>query len=146
MHKSKGNQIFPEEVIKDFGADVLRLWVASLDYHADIRVSKDMLKQLSESYRKIRNTARFILGNLGDGKDFDPNTEMVNFTDLREIDKWALARLDEVIDKVMAAYEAMDYYLAYHALIGFCVNGGGHGQAAGGSGGGDLLHIFAAGL
>ena len=121
MHKSKGNQIFPEEVIKDFGADVLRLWVASLDYHADIRVSKDMLKQLSESYRKIRNTARFILGNLGDGKDFDPNTEMVDFADLREIDKWALARLDEVIDKVTAAYEAMDYYLAYHALIGFCV-------------------------
>lgn len=121
MHKSKGNQIFPEEVIKDFGADVLRLWVASLDYHADIRVSKDMLKQLSESYRKIRNTARFILGNLGDGKDFDPNTEMVDFADLREIDKWALARLDEVIDKITAAYEAMDYYLAYHALIGFCV-------------------------
>ncbi len=121
MHKSKGNQIFPEEVIKDFGADVLRLWVASLDYHADIRVSKDMLKQLSESYRKIRNTARYILGNLSDGNDFDPNTEMVDFKNLRELDKWALARLDEVIEKVKAAYEAMDYYLAYHALISFCV-------------------------
>ena len=77
MHKSLGNQIFPEEIIKDFGADVLRLWVASLDYHNDIRVSKDMLKQLSESYRKIRNTARYILGNLGDSKGFDPDTEMV---------------------------------------------------------------------
>jgi len=121
MHKSKGNQIFPEEVIKDFGADVLRLWVASLDYHADIRVSKDMLKQLSESYRKIRNTARYILGNLGDSKGFDPNTEMVGFDKLRELDKWALARLDEVIEKVKASYEAFDYYLAYHALISFCV-------------------------
>lgn len=121
MHKSKGNQIFPEEVIKDFGADVLRLWVASLDYHADIRVSNDMLKQLSESYRKIRNTARYILGNLNDNKGFDPNTEMVPFAELRELDKWALARLDEVIEKVKASYEAFDYYLAYHALIGFCV-------------------------
>ena len=121
MHKSKGNQIFPEEVIKDFGADVLRLWVASLDYHADIRVSKDMLKQLSESYRKIRNTARYILGNLNDNKGFDPDTEMVPFEKLRELDKWALARLDEVIDKVKASYEAFDYYLAYHALISFCV-------------------------
>ena len=121
MHKSKGNQIFPEEVIKDFGADVLRLWVASLDYHNDIRVSKDMLKQLSESYRKIRNTARYILGNLGDSKGFNPNTEMVDFDKLRDVDKWALAKLDEVIEKVRAAYEAFDYYLAYHALIGFCV-------------------------
>ncbi len=121
MHKSKGNQIFPEEVIKDFGADVLRLWVASLDYHADIRVSKDMLKQLSESYRKIRNTARYILGNLCDGKDFDPDTEMAELSQLRDLDRWALARLDEVIDKVKGAYDAMDYYLAYHALISFCV-------------------------
>lgn len=121
MHKSKGNVILPEEVIKDFGADVLRLWVASLDYHADIRVSKEMLSQLSESYRKIRNTARYILGNLSDGKDFDPDKDMVELSQLREIDKWALARLDEVIEKVTAAYEAMDYYLAYHALISFCV-------------------------
>ncbi len=121
MHKSKGNVILPEEVIKDFGADVLRLWVASLDYHADIRVSKEMLSQLSESYRKIRNTARYILGNLSDGKDFDPDKDMVELSNLREIDKWALARLDEVIDKVKAAYDAMDYYLAYHALISFCV-------------------------
>ncbi|MGN0679197.1 MAG: isoleucine--tRNA ligase [Oscillospiraceae bacterium] len=121
MHKSKGNVIVPEEVIKDFGADVLRLWVASLDYHADIRVSNDMLKQLSESYRKIRNTARYILGNLFDGKDFNPDTEMVELSKLRDLDKWALARLDDVIEKVKAAYDAMDYYLAYHALISFCV-------------------------
>ena len=121
MHKSKGNVILPEEVIKDFGADVLRLWVASLDYHADIRVSNDMLKQLSESYRKIRNTARYILGNLGDREGFNPDTEMVELSQLRELDKWALARLDEVIEKVRNAYESMDYYLAYHAIISFCV-------------------------
>ena len=121
MHKSLGNQIFPEEIIKDFGADVLRLWVASLDYHNDIRVSKDMLKQLSESYRKIRNTARYILGNLGDSKGFDPDTEMVPLDKLSELDRWALAKLDGVIEKVKASYEAMDYYLAYHAIISFCV-------------------------
>lgn len=121
MHKSLGNQIFPEEIIKDFGADVLRLWVASLDYHNDIRVSKDMLKQLSESYRKIRNTARYILGNLGDSKGFDPDTEMVPLDKLSELDRWALAKLDGVIEKVRFSYEAMDYYLAYHAIIGFCV-------------------------
>lgn len=121
MHKSKGNVILPDEIIKEFGADVLRLWVASLDYHNDVRVSKDMLKQLSESYRKIRNTARFILGNLGDSKGFNPNTEMVSIDKLSDIDKWALSRLDGVIDKVKASYEAMDYYLAYHAIISFCV-------------------------
>lgn len=121
MHKSLGNQIFPEEIIKEFGADVLRLWVASLDYHNDIRVSKDMLKQLSESYRKIRNTARYILGNLGDSKGFDPDTEMVPTDKLSELDRWALAKLDGVIEKVRASYEAFDYYLAYHAIISFCV-------------------------
>ncbi|MDE6030573.1 MAG: class I tRNA ligase family protein, partial [Oscillospiraceae bacterium] len=121
MHKSLGNQIFPDEIIKEFGADVLRLWVASLDYHNDIRVSKDMLKQLSESYRKIRNTARYILGNLGDSKGFDPDTEMVPVDKLSELDRWALAKLDGVIEKVKASYEAFDYYLAYHAIISFCV-------------------------
>lgn len=121
MHKSKGNVILPEEVIKDFGADVLRLWVASLDYHNDVRVSKDMLKQLSESYRKIRNTARFILGNLCDSKGFDPDTQIVPADKLGDLDKWALAKLDGVIEKVRASYEAMDYYLAYHAINSFCV-------------------------
>lgn len=121
MHKSKGNVILPEEVIKDFGADVLRLWVASLDYHNDVRVSNDMLKQLSESYRKIRNTARFILGNLCDNKGFDPDKEMVAMDKLGDLDKWALSKLDGVIEKVRASYEAMDYYLAYHAINSFCV-------------------------
>lgn len=121
MHKSKGNVILPEEIIKDFGADVLRLWVASLDFHNDVRVSNDMLKQLSEAYRKIRNTARYILGNLNDAKGFNPDTEMVPFDQLSDFDRWALARLDGVIEKVKNSYEAMDYYLAYHAINSFCV-------------------------
>ena len=121
MHKSKGNVILPEEVIKQYGADVLRLWVASLDFHNDMRVSQDMLKQLSEAYRKIRNTARFILGNLGNGDGFNPDTEMVALDKLSDIDKWALSRLDAVIEKVKASYESFDFYLAYHAIHSFCV-------------------------
>jgi len=121
MHKSKGNVILPEEVIKQYGADVLRLWVASLDFHNDMRVSQDMLKQLSEAYRKIRNTARFILGNLGNGDGFNPDTEMVALDKLSDIDKWALSRLDAVIEKVKSSYESFDFYLAYHAIHSFCV-------------------------
>lgn len=121
MHKSKGNVILPEEVIKQYGADVLRLWVASLDFHNDMRVSQDMLKQLSEAYRKIRNTARYILGNLGDKNGFNPDTEMVSLDKLSDVDKWALSRLDAVIDKVRASYESFDFYLAYHAIHSFCV-------------------------
>ena len=121
MHKSKGNVVLPEEVISKYGADVLRLWVASLDFHNDVRVSPEMLKQLSEAYRKIRNTARFILGNLGNGSGFDPDTEMVALDKLSDIDKWALTRLDAVIEKVKASYESFDFYLAYHAIHSFCV-------------------------
>ena len=90
MHKSLGNAIAPDEVIKDYGADILRLWVASLDYRVDVRLSKDILKQLSEAYRKIRNTARYILGNLS---DFRPDRDSVTEDRLEEIDRWALTRL-----------------------------------------------------
>ena len=93
MHKSLGNAIAPDEVIKDYGADILRLWVASLDYRVDVRLSKDILKQLSEAYRKIRNTARYILGNLS---DFRPDRDSVTEDRLEEIDRWALTRLDEL--------------------------------------------------
>jgi isoleucyl-tRNA synthetase len=118
MSKSKGNVILPEEVIVKYGADVLRLWVASLDYHSDIRVSYEMLGQLSEVYRKIRNTARYILGNIN---NFNPDSDMVAHDSMLELDKWALIRFDELIDRVMGAYESMDFYLAYHALNNFCV-------------------------
>lgn len=121
MSKSKGNVIVPEQVIKQYGADVLRLWVTSLDYHSDIRVSDDILKQLSETYRKIRNTARYILGNLCNGKGFNPDKDMVALENLEEIDKWALSKYDTLIGKVKKAYEDMDYYHAYHAINSFCV-------------------------
>ena len=94
MHKSAGNGVEPSEIIKDYGADIIRLWVASSDYTVDVRAGKNIFKQLSEAYRKIRNTARFILGNL-DG--FDPNTDCVADDQLQDIDRWALAALDDLI-------------------------------------------------
>ena len=118
MHKSLGNSISPDEIINQYGADILRLWVASSDYHADIRLSNDILKQLSEAYRKIRNTARYILGNL-DG--FNPDTDRVTPDQLTELDKWAYERLDELNDKARAGYDALDYHVAFHAIHNFCV-------------------------
>lgn len=118
MHKSLGNGIDPQDVIKQYGADVLRLWVASSDYHADIRISPDILKQLSEAYRKIRNTARYILGNLS---DFNPDTDMVDVNDFMFIDKWAVAKLNNLIDKVKEAYDKYEFHIVYHAIHNFCV-------------------------
>ena len=118
MSKSLGNGIDPQEIIEQYGADVLRLWVASSDYHADIRISKDILKQLSEAYRKIRNTARYILGNLN---DFNPDTDMVDVKDLFPIDKWAIAKLNELNDKVKAGYDSYEFHQVYHSIHNFCV-------------------------
>lgn len=118
MHKSLGNGIDPQDVIKQYGADVLRLWVASSDYHADIRISPDILKQLSEAYRKIRNTARYILGNIS---DFNPNTDMAEPSEFMSIDKWALAKLNNLIDKVKEAYDKYEFHIVYHAIHNFCV-------------------------
>lgn len=117
MHKSLGNGMSPDEVTDKFGADILRIWVASSDYHADIRISPDILKQLSDVYRKIRNTARFILSNLN---DFDPNKDSVSVDKIEGIDKWALARLDEVIDKCKAAYDKFDFHIVYSTMRDFC--------------------------
>ncbi len=118
MSKSIGNTIEPEEIVKQYGADILRLWVASSDYHADIRISKDILKQLSESYRKIRNTARFLISNLG---DFDPDRDAVAAESLEPIDRWALARLNDLIGRAKEAYDRFEYHLIYHAVHNFCV-------------------------
>ena len=118
MSKSLGNGIAPEDIIKEYGADVLRLWVASSDYHADIRISKDILKQLSEVYRKVRNTARYILGNI---YDFNPDTDAVAYDELPELDRWALMRLDDLITKVTEAYDRLEFHIVYHALHNFCV-------------------------
>ncbi len=121
MSKSLGNGIMPDEIIKEYGADILRLWVASSDYHSDIRISKDILKQLSDSYKKIRNTARFILGNIANGEGFDPDRDSVSDDELMEIDKWALARLDTLIDKVNTGYDKFDFHIVFHAIHNFCV-------------------------
>lgn len=118
MSKSLGNGIAPSDVINKFGADILRLWVASSDYQTDVRISNDILKQLSEAYRKIRNTARFILGNLG---DFNPDKDSVSFDELQPIDKWAIYKLDNLIEKVKAAYDEYEFHIVYHGIHDFCV-------------------------
>ncbi len=118
MSKSLGNGIDPLDVIKNYGADILRLWVIASDYKVDIRFSNDILKQLSEAYRKIRNTARFILGNIN---DFDPNRDSVPYSELPEMDKYILHKLNGVIEKVRAAYEIFEYHNIFHTVLGFCV-------------------------
>ena len=121
MHKSLGNGVDPSEITEQYGADILRLWVASSDYHADIRISKDIIKQLTDTYKKIRNTARYILGNLGDNLGFDVKNDLVPINELHEIDKWALIRLNALIEKCKAAYDAFDFHVAVHAIHNFCV-------------------------
>ncbi|MFA7068597.1 MAG: isoleucine--tRNA ligase, partial [Acidaminococcaceae bacterium] len=117
MSKSVGNTVAPDDVIKQYGADVVRLWAASSDYKADVRISKEILKQLSEVYRKIRNTIRYILGNTS---DFDYATEKVAFADMEELDRWALMHTQLLKKEVKAAYEAYDFYILYHAIHNFC--------------------------
>lgn len=121
MSKSLGNGIEPEQIIKQYGADILRLWVASSDYHSDVRISQDILKQLSEAYRKIRNTARFMLGNLSNGEGFNPDKDMVSLDKLTELDKWAVNCLNELIDKVNEAYNNFDFHIVFHQIHNFCV-------------------------
>ena len=116
MHKSLGNTIAPEEIIKDYGADILRLWVASTDYRTDGRISKDILKQLSDIYLKIRNTARFILGNLN---GFDPDNA-IPVMDMPELDRWALARFNHLVGSVNSSYEKYEFHPIYHAVHNFC--------------------------
>ena len=117
MSKSVGNGILSEEIVNEYGADILRWWVASSDYQVDVRISKEILKQLSESYRKIRNTARFILSNLG---DFDPEKDMVHVEERTELDKWALNRLDEVTILCRDAYSEFAFHDVSYALHHFC--------------------------
>lgn len=118
MSKSLGNGIAPQEIISKYGADILRLWVASADYHADIRISPEILKQISDNYRKLRNTARYCLGNL---YDFDPDNDMVSNDELEELDKYALMKLDEVIAIARKGYDEYEYHTTAHALHNFCV-------------------------
>lgn len=120
MHKSKGNSVYPEDMVKKYGADLVRLWVASADYRVDVRCSDVIFKQLSESYRKFRNTARILLANLGD--DFDPNKDLVAPADMLPIDQWIIARLNDFTKTVRDAYDHYEFHLICQALNNFCTN------------------------
>ena len=117
MHKSLGNSIAPEEMISKYGADLVRLWVASSDYRVDVRVSDNIFKQLSEAYRKIRNTARIIMANLN---DFNPDTDMVKVEDMYEIDKWILSKFNDLVKVSRKAYDDFEFHIVYHEINNFC--------------------------
>ncbi len=117
MSKSVGNVVAPGEVIEKYGAEILRLWVSSEDYRDDIKVSDEILKQVSDSYRKIRNTIRYMLGNIG---DFDPAGDSVVFNDLPELDRWALAKFEQFRLKVERGYEKYEFHSIYQGLNYFC--------------------------
>ncbi|ULT58516.1 isoleucine--tRNA ligase [Neobacillus drentensis] len=117
MSKSIGNVVVPAKVMNQLGADILRLWVASVDYQSDVRVSDAILKQVAEVYRKIRNTFRFLLGNLA---DFDPTVNKVDYANLREVDQFMLVKLNKLINYVRNAYENYEFAGIYHAVNNFC--------------------------
>lgn len=118
MSKSLGNVIAPEEIIRQYGAEILRLWVSAEDYRDDVRISQDILRRLSEAYRRIRNTCRFLLGNL---YDFDPNTDAIAYDDMYELDRFALLQLQDLTQKVRQAYDKFEFHRIYHALHNYCV-------------------------
>ncbi|HDR4569811.1 TPA: isoleucine--tRNA ligase [Bacillus cytotoxicus] len=117
MSKSIGNIVVPKKIMDQLGGDILRLWVSSVDYQSDVRISDDILKQVAEVYRKIRNTFRFLLGNLA---DFNPAQDAVAKAELREVDRYMLVKLNDLITKVKEAYETYDFAAVYHAIHNFC--------------------------
>ncbi|MBW3670324.1 MAG: isoleucine--tRNA ligase [Acidobacteria bacterium] len=117
MSKSVGNVISPQDVLKEHGADILRLWVAMINYRDDVGMGKEILSRISESYRKIRNTARFLLANLS---DFDPSTDSVPLEELEEIDRWILWRASVVFSQCRGAYERYEFHTVYHRLLDLC--------------------------
>jgi isoleucyl-tRNA synthetase len=117
MHKSLGNGVDPADVIKKYGADMIRLWAGSADYHADVRCSDNIFKQLSQNYLKFRNTARYCLGNL-DGFNAD---DLVKPGEMLELDRWAVTRLNRLIERCEAAYQNYEFHVVSHAVNDFCV-------------------------
>ncbi|MCX7823574.1 MAG: isoleucine--tRNA ligase [Syntrophobacterales bacterium] len=117
MSKSLGNVIYPQEVIEKYGAEILRLWVAAEDYRDDIRISSNILSRLSEAYRKIRNTCRYLLGNL---YDFDPFQDRIHYSEMEEIDRFALHQLQKVIGRCRDAFERFEFFKVYHLLFNYC--------------------------
>lgn len=117
MSKSLGNVIQPKQIIDKYGADILRLWVSAEDYRDDIRISNEILERLSEAYRRIRNTCRFLLGNLS---DFNPDKDMVDIDELTSLDQYALAKLNWIINRVNKAYRDFDFHVVFHTLYNYC--------------------------
>ena len=117
MSKSLGNTIVPKDIIEKYGADILRLWVSSVDYREDVRISENILQQMSDAYRRIRNTARFLMGNLN---DFDYATEKVDYNDMFEIDKWAMHKLEELKEKTTEYYDKYEFYNLFQEITYFC--------------------------
>ena len=118
MSKSMGNVISPQEIISKYGTDILRLWVAFSNYSDDIRISDQVLARTAEAYRKIRNTIKFILGNL---YDFDPDTDGVEFSARLEIDRWVVSKAHSAVKKVTALYETFEFYKIYRLIYNFCI-------------------------
>lgn len=117
MSKSLGNTVDPNKVSSTLGADILRLWVSSVDYKEDHRISDSILKQITEVYRKIRNTLRFFLGNL---HGYDNARDRVDYKDMNELDRYAVIQLNRMIDRVIKAYESYDFHVVYQAIHHFC--------------------------
>src|ERR1041385_7252877 len=117
MSKSAGNVVAPQDVIKQSGAEILRLWVSAQDYREDLRISQEILNHLIEAYRKIRNTCRFMLSNL---YDFDGNSHRVPYERLSELDRWALHQLGGVIHRVKVAYRDFEFHTVFHEINNFC--------------------------
>ena len=117
MSKSLGNGISPIDIVNEYGADILRLWATSSDYHAEIRLSKDILKQIAEVYKKIRNTVRFLLGNTS---DFDPNIDYVEYADREELDRYMMYKVEKLVEYINDAYQKYEYHLIYNEIHRFC--------------------------
>ncbi|HEY5610191.1 MAG TPA: class I tRNA ligase family protein, partial [Thermoanaerobaculia bacterium] len=117
MSKSRGTGLSPQDVIAQSGADILRMWVAMVDYTDDIAFGPQILGRVGEAYRKIRNTARFLLANLS---DFNPDADSVPFDEMEELDRWALARAQESFDRCRRAYEEFEFHVVYHRMIDLC--------------------------
>jgi isoleucyl-tRNA synthetase len=117
MSKSVGNVIAPEKIIKQHGAEILRLWVASEDYRDDIKISDNIIRQLSDAYRKVRNTIRYLLSNLS---DFDPAADRMDYARVSELDRWALSQLEQLKNKVARGYETFEFHAVFHSLLYFC--------------------------
>jgi isoleucyl-tRNA synthetase len=118
MSKSAGNVIAPQKIIDQYGAEILRLWVASENYREDIRVSNEILKRLTESYKKIRNTLRYLLGNL---HDFDCKEDQVPVNEMLELDRYILHRFNILREKILTAYENYEFHVFYHSFSNFCI-------------------------